>query len=439
MLNKVKNLISLDNPLRLLYHKIRAIIANVVYGFPHKDMLIIGITGTNGKTTTCNIVARGLIESGKKVFMFSTVNIIVNDEEFTNNTKMTSPDAFELQKWLAYAKNKGCEIAVIETASHGIKMSRIWGLNYDIVALTNISQDHLDLHKTMEDYVATKLEIFKNIMFYKRKSGVKKVAVINIDSDYAELFTSETYDTLFTYGKNYKANLQPQNIKTTIEGTEFSLKIPGDDIKIKTKLIGEFNVYNIMCAVGIFSSLGFSRELIEKAISKTSGIPGRMDLLESEDGVKIYIDYAHTEDALKNVLQTFKSLEGVKRIITVFGATGDRDKTKRPVMGQIVAEYSDLIILTEDDNYSEDVHEIMKDIIPGIERKEGEGFWIIPERKEAITTALIAARKGDIVLLAGKGDEHKIMRNNGPEEWHDKTIAQEILNEIKENKLVVKK
>lgn len=439
MLKKIKTLIWLDNPLRLLYHKLRAVSANIIYGFPHKDMLIIGITGTNGKTTTCNIVARGLRKAGKKVFMFTTVNIIVNDEEFTNDTKMTSPDAFTLQKWLAYAKSKWCEIAVIETASHWIKMYRIWWLNYDICALTNITQDHLDLHKTMFNYVQTKLEIFKNLMVYKRKPWIKKVAVINLDSEYSEIFTSETYDTLFTYGTNYKANLQPKNIKTTIEWTEFSLKVPWDDINIKTKLIWNFNVYNIMCAVWIFSSLWLSKKQIEKSIEKTTWIPWRMDLLESEDGFKIYIDYAHTEDALKNVLQTLKNLEWVKRIITVFGATWDRDKTKRPVMGQIVSQYSDLVILTEDDNYSEDVHEIMKDIIPGIERKEWEGFWVIPERKEAIMTALVAAKKWDIVLLAGKWDEHKIIRNHWADDWHDKTVAKEILEEIKENKLIAKK
>jgi len=439
MLKKVKSLIWLDNPLRLLYHKIRAIIANVMYNFPHKDMLIIWITGTNWKTTTCNIVAQWLKEAWKKVFMFTTVNIIVDDEEFTNDTKMTSPDAFVLQKWLAYAKKKGCKIAVIETASHWIKMSRIWWINYDIVALTNITQDHLDLHKTMEDYVATKLEIFKKMMFYKRKEWIKKVAIVNIDSEYSELFTSETYDTLFTYWKNYKANLQPKNIKTSIEWTEFELKIPWENLEIKTKLIWEFNVYNIMCAVWIFTSLGFSRNIIEKAIYWVSWVPWRMDLLESEDGFKIYIDYAHTEDALKNVLQTLKNLDWVERIITVFWATWDRDKIKRPVMWQIVAEFSDLVILTEDDNYTEDVHEIMKDVIPWIERKEWEWFWIIPERKEAIMTALVAAKKWDIVLLAGKWDEHIIMRNDWAEQWHDKTVAKKILEEIKENKLIVRK
>ena len=439
MLKKIKKIIWLDNPIRLFYHKIRAIIANFRYGFPHKDMIIIWITGTNGKTTTCNIVARWLQEAWKKVFMFSTVNIIVDDEEHVNNTKMTSPDVFDLQEWLAYAKKKWCEIAIIETASHWIKMNRIWWINYDIVALTNITPEHLDLHRTMKDYVNTKLEIFKNLMYYTRKPWVKKVAVINIDSKYSETFMGETYDTLFTYGKGHKANLKPADIETSIDGTTFSLKIPWDDINIKTSLIWEFNVYNIMCAVWIFSSLGFSREIIEKAVLKVKWIPWRMDSISSKDGFKVYIDYAHTEDALENVLKTLKNLDWVKRIITVFWATWDRDKTKRPVMGQVANNYSDVIILTEDDNYSENVHEIIKDVLPWIERKQGEGFWIIPERKEAIRTALISAREGDIVLLAGKWDEHKIIRNHWAEDWHDKTIAQEILDKIEENKLVIKK
>lgn len=436
MLKKVKWLISLDNPLRLLYHKMRAIAANIMYGFPHKDMIIIWITWTNWKTTTSNIIARWLREAGKKVFMFSTVNIIVGDEEFTNNTKMTSPDAFDLQKWFSYAKKKWCKIAVIETASHWIKMNRIWWLNYDIVALTNITQDHLDLHKTMEDYVSTKLEIFKNMMYYKRKPWVKKVAVINIDSEYSELFTSETYDTLFTYWKNWRANLQPKNIKTTIDWTKFSLKIPWEDIKIKTKLIWDFNIYNIMCAVWIFSSLGFSRKLIEKAISKTTGVPWRMDLLESNDWVKIYIDYAHTADALKNVLETLRNLKWVKRIITVFWATWDRDKTKRIWMWEIVSKYSNKVILTQDDDYSENTIDIIKDVLPWINRAEWDNFWVIPDRKEAIRTALITAKLGDSVLIAWKWDEHLMITNNWPIDWHDKTVVKEILKAIDDNKII---
>jgi len=169
MLQKLKRLIALDNPFRLYYHQIRAIIANMIYKFPSRGMTIIGVTGTNGKTTTSNIIARGLKKTGKKVFLFSTVNIIIGDKEYTNNTKMTSPDVFLLQKLLAEAKALGCEIAVIETSSHSILMHRNYGLDYDIAVLTNITQDHLDLHKTMKNYVATKLKLFKGLIIAKRK------------------------------------------------------------------------------------------------------------------------------------------------------------------------------------------------------------------------------------------------------------------------------
>jgi len=200
-MKNLKKLFALDNPIRLGYHKIRAILANFAYWFPSKDMIIIWVTWTNWKTTTSNIIAKWLRESWKKIFMFTTVNIIIWDKEYVNDTKMTSPDAFLLQRLLKQAKDEGCEIAVIETASHWIKMSRVWGLDYDIAVLTNITQDHLDLHRTMKDYVNTKLSLFKNLISYNRKNWIKKTWVINVGSDYSDLFINETYDSVYLYWK----------------------------------------------------------------------------------------------------------------------------------------------------------------------------------------------------------------------------------------------
>lgn len=227
MIQQLRALISLDNPFRLFYHFLRAVAANIMYRFPSKGFTIIGVTGTNGKTTTSNIIAKGLKASGRKVFLFSTVNIIVDDEEFTNSSKMTSPDPFLLQKLFYEAKKKGCDIAVVETASHGIKMHRNWGLAYDIAVLTNITQDHLDLHRTMKDYVNTKLKLFKSLITATRKDGIKKTAIINMESDYKELFLAETYDSIYTYGMSNDANLKPQNILSKKDFTEFGLTIPG--------------------------------------------------------------------------------------------------------------------------------------------------------------------------------------------------------------------
>lgn len=429
-------MIDLDNPFRLLYHKVRAIIANIVYGFPSKDMIIIWVTGTNGKTTTCNIIAKGLLNAWKKVFMFSTVNIIIGDEEFINETKMTSPDPFELQRLLKAAKQKWCDIAVIETASHWIKMHRNWGIQYDIAVLTNITQDHLDLHKTMKDYVDTKLELFKNLIRYTRKPNIKKTAIINTESKYKELFLEETYDVLYAYWNGEKSNLKAENIIQSFHGMKFDVVWAWVRININTCLIWEFNIQNILAAIWVFMSFNLKPDEIEKVLKTVWGVPGRMEEVQNLEWYKIIIDYAHTADALENVLSTIKSLDGVNNIYTVFGATWDRDKTKRPIMWEVVSRLSDYIILTQDDDYTEKPEEIIKDVIPGIERKEWDWFWVITDRKDAIRTALVTAKKNDVILIAWKWDEHAMVTNNGHIPWHDKDVVNEILDEIDQHKIV---
>ena len=436
MIQKLKSIIALDNPLRLGYHLIRAIIANIRYGFPSKGMTIIWVTGTNGKTTVCNIIGQGLKLSGRKVFMYTTVNVMIWEEVFANPNKMTSPDVFELQRLLAIAKKEWCDIAVIETASHGIKMHRIWGLDYDISVLTNISQDHLDLHRTMDDYVNTKLKIFKKLMYYKRKPWVKKTGVINIDSDYKDVFLAETYDSLYTYGSSYESNIRAEDIQNTKSSMNFRVNMPWDDIIVKTKLRWSFNIMNILAAIWVFASLWISKSDIEKWLAIVKTVPGRMEEIKSKEGFSVFIDYAHTPDALEKVLDTLSEMKWEWRIITVFWACGDRDKTNRPTMWSVISRLSDVVILTQDDDYSESPQDIIKDILPGVDRKQWEDFWIIIDRKEAIRTALVMAQKWDIVLIAGKWDEHVRVTNQWHVPWHDKTIAEGILKDIDDNTIM---
>ena len=436
MLQKIKKLISLDNPLRLIYHKTRAIIANIYYGFPSKKMKIIWITWTNGKTSTCNILAKWLIENWEKIFMFTTVNIIMWNEEIQNDTKMTSPDPFVLQRLLKQAKKLWIKTAIIETASHWIKFHRIWWINYDTVILTNITQDHLDLHHTMKDYVNTKLEIFKKLITYTRKKWVKKTAIINIDSKYSELFSSETFDSLYTHWKSSTSNIKIDNIKESDNWLKFVLRIPWEDLSLETKLRWEFNAYNIASAVAYFISEWIKKEKIIEIVSKISWIPGRLEEVDNNEWYKIFIDYAHTEDALENVLNTLKPLAKKWKLITVFWATWDRDKSKRIWMWQIVSSHSDKIILTQDDDYSEDTISIIKDVLPGIDRIEGDDFWVIPNREWAIRTALLWATKNDIILIAWKWDEHVMVTNSWVIDWHDKTKVLEILKSIDDNKII---
>lgn len=316
-----RSLIGIDSPIRVFYHYLRGVIALYFYGNPARDMIVIGITGTKGKTTVTNLVARGLEHAGKKVFMFSTANYSINGEWSENNMKMTSPSPFVLQNLLRKAKEAGCEYAVIETSSHSIFYNRNYGIDYDVAVLTNISQDHLDLHKTMDNYAATKLQLFKNLVTYRRKPGVKKVAVINIDSDYANMFLSETFDIMYSYGMATNAQIRPQKIRYLKEGTEFEIKMPSNTISLKTKLRGKFNISNILAAVSVLISQKIDIPTIIDAVESVEVIPGRLEEIENNRGFTVFIDYAHTEDSLRNVLETVKQMEGIGRIITVFGAT----------------------------------------------------------------------------------------------------------------------
>lgn len=436
MFQKIKKMIPLDNSLRLAYHLIRAIIANLIYWFPSKKMTVVGVTWTNGKTTTTNIIARSLKKAGKKVFMFSTINYFIWEEEYENNLKMTSPDPFTLQRLLKKAKDEGCEVAIIETSSHAMTMNRVWWVDYDIAVLTNLTQDHLDLHRTMKKYVGAKLKLFKNLISYNRKPWVKKTAIINGESAYVEDFLDQTYDSLFVYGKVTDSNLKPENISSDLEWTKFKVKIPWGVLNINSPLRWMYNVYNTLAAIWVLTTLKIRPEQIEDAIEWIKTIPGRLDEVEHNENYKVFVDYAHTADALENVLETLKDIEWVNKIITVFGCTGDRDATKRPIMGQVVSKLSDVVILTQDDDYSEPTDNIIKDVMPWIDRKEWNNYWILSDRRSAIRQALFLAEENDIILIAGKWDEHIMVTNQGHIEWHDKTVVKELIKEIDDNKVI---
>lgn len=437
MLNYLRKLVPLDSPARLWYHLFRANIANVINWYPGRaNIKIIGVTGTNWKTTTTNIIAKALRASWKKVFMFSTINYMIWNEEYSNYTKMTSPDVFVLQKMLKQAVKDGCEYAIIETSSHSIAMHRNYWIEYDVAVLTNISQDHLDLHRTMKNYINTKLKLFKNLIRYKRKPWIKKTAIINGDIREAELFLEQTFDKDLTYWFDELSNLRATNVQTLFDKTTFDVRIPGNTLKIETKLIWRFNVYNILAAIWVLLDDWIHPSEIEKSVKEVAWVAWRMDEVENELWAKIFVDYAHTEDALENVLETIRTIKWINRIITVFGCTWDRDKTKRPKMWEIVSNNSDVVILTQDDDYSEDTVSIIKDVLPWIDRKQWDDFFVIPSRKDAIRHAIIVAEKWDVILIAGKWDEHSMITNEWPIKWHDKTVTEEILKDLDDNKIM---
>ena len=435
MFHFLKNAIWLDSSIRVFYHYLRGVLANFFYRDPARDMIVIGITGTKGKSTTCNIVARWLEAAGKKVCMFSTVNLAINGVWAKNTHKMTSPDPFVLNKFLAEARAAGAEYAVIEVSSHALYYHRVHGIDFDVAVFTNLSQDHLDLHGTMEAYAATKLRLFTALKYARRKKWVRKVWVVNIDDPYSDMFLQATVDTLITFGNSANAQIRALNIESHGLGTTFQIKMPAHTYQIRTQLLGKFNVSNIIAAVGVLHSQKIDIQDIQNAIEAIAEVEGRMQIVPIPLPGTVFVDYAHTEESLKQVLSTLKDLSMGGRIITIFWATGDRDRDKRPKMGAVVHKYSDIILLTEDDNYGEDQFRIMTEVSRGIPRKEGADFWIIFHREDAIRTALLMARDNDIILLAGKGAEEVIVRNSGPEPWSDVQVVQRVAKEIQQNQI----
>ncbi|MBP9779699.1 UDP-N-acetylmuramoyl-L-alanyl-D-glutamate--2,6-diaminopimelate ligase [Candidatus Gracilibacteria bacterium] len=432
MLNFFRKLIPLDSPIRISYHYMRGVIAYAISGNPARDMIVIGITGTKGKTTTTNLIAKGLQEAGKHVAMFSTVNMMIDGEMEDNNLKMTSPSPFVLWDFLARAKEAGCNYAVIETSSHALYYHRVHGLRFDIAVVTGIAQDHLDLHGTMENYVDTKILLFKNLYKYGIRKELRKIGVVNIDNEYASRFLTKdiVVDNMMTVGFSPSAQIRAQHVVHTKTATELDIRMPSNHFHLSSPLQGDFNIGNILCAIAVFVSQKIEVPKIQEIIKNFQSVPGRLEEIPNLRGAKIYVDYAHTEDSLRNVLETLRKIEGGKRIITVFGATGDRDKTKRPKMGKVVDNLSEIIILTDDDTYTEDSIGIIRDVTNGINRKEGEKFWIIPSREDAIRTALIMTQESDILLVAGKGAETVQVTQEGAIPWNDRKVIERTLMEI---------
>lgn len=433
----LKKFVSLNSPARIFYHYLRWVLANLVYGNPAKDMIVIWVTWTKWKTTTTNIIASWLKESWKKVFMFSTVNYMIWDELLENNSKMTSPSPFMLQKLLSKAKSGGCEYAIIETSSHSLYYNRNFWIDFDVAVFTNLSQDHLDLHKTMDEYAKIKYRLFDNLVKYRRKPWIKKISIVNIDDDYSSLFLQAIADNIYTFWLWDNAHIKALNIRYNKDLTTFEIKLPSNILHVQTKLKWEFNVYNILAAVCVLISQKIPVEQIAQTIEKISWIPWRMEEVKNNSWLKIFVDYAHTETSLKSVLETIKKMEWIWRIITIFWATWDRDKTKRPKMWKVVHELSDIVILTDDDTYTENSLSIINQVAKWIERKEGENFWVVPDRGDAIRTWLIMAKENDVILIAWKWAETVQVTNSWYIPWSDVGITKKILSEIKDNELVI--
>ena len=368
-----------------------ALLANKFYEFPSKKMRMIGITGTNGKTTTTHIVDSLLIQK-YRTGIIGTLNYKINGQ--IHKSKDTTPEPPDLQQIFTRMVDENVEYCAMEVSSHGIDFFRVQGVDYNVAVFTNLSQDHLDYHKTMEIYLNTKLKLFQ----WLRPDDY---AIANIDDPHGKDFLNATNAKKITFGVKNKADIMAKDINLNIKGTDYRLVTPKGEIDIQQQLVGMFNVYNSLAAVAVAYSQGMDLETIKKGLEENIIVSGRFQLVDKGQPFSVVVDYAHTPDGMEKVLSLTKNLN-TKRVVTVFGCGGDRDKEKRPIMGQVAAKYSDEIVLTADNPRNEDPEKIISEIETGI---KGASCTKIVDRSKAIEYAIKNAREGDIIMIIGKGHE----------------------------------
>ncbi|HSX06220.1 MAG TPA: UDP-N-acetylmuramoyl-L-alanyl-D-glutamate--2,6-diaminopimelate ligase [Candidatus Saccharimonadia bacterium] len=407
-------------------HLAEAVVYNCIYGFPAKNMKVIGITGTNGKTTTSFMVHRMLSEAGYKAGLMTTVAWAVGNEIRPQTQHMTNVPVPLLMKRLKQMKAEGVEWLVLETTSHALVQYRTWGVPYSVAVLTNITREHLDYHKTFERYVEAKQRLFK--LAQRNKKGLQ-MGIANADDQNGPSFASETQNSIL-YGIEAGA-MRATNIKMTAKGVRYDAVCTDETYHIASKLPGSFNVYNSLAAACVGKAIGLQKKQIEQGIAVLAGVAGRMESVDAGQKFAVIVDYAHTPDALENVLAALQESTAGK-LLVVFGATGDRDKSKRLPMGEVAARLADQIYLTDDETYSEDPDAIRTAVYEGIVAADGtRKTAVIPDRLEAIRTAFEAAGAGDTVLLAGMG--HQDYRAMGDKKlaWDEREVARKLLEELK--------
>ena len=393
-------------------------LANALYGNPSKDFFVIGVTGTNGKTTTVNLIHQILNDNVAKCVAVSTANILVWDQVVPNKKKMTSLDIYDLQSTLAMAKDSWCKIAVLETSSHGLDQYRFEGVEFDFGVLTNITLDHLDYHGDMDSYIQAKKKLFDYVIKNTKKN---KYASFPMDDKVGrQRFDEMPFDKKIGRSITGSSSLRAEKINEKTDWTDFTVSYLGKDYPVASRLLWSFNVYNILAALSVAVQIGVSMEAAISSVQKVVWVTGRMERIE-KNGVHCFVDFAHSPDALEKTLQYLSSIKWANKLITVFWAPGLRDKSKRPIMWSVVDEFSDIIIATDDDPDTENRFTILKELTADIKKKTlGKDFFIIPERKLAIKFALRKAQAGDVVMFAGKGHETVQLTNLGKRKWSDR-------------------
>jgi UDP-N-acetylmuramoyl-L-alanyl-D-glutamate--2,6-diaminopimelate ligase len=397
-----------------------AVAAANFFGHPANALQLIAVTGTNGKTTITSLVDTIIKASGAKTGLFGTIayRTPLGDYPAPN----TTPESLDLQGFLAEIRDADGRYAVLEASSHSLAMDRLWGCHFAAAVFTNLTREHMDYHKTFEDYFAAKRRLFEGT-----GAGTPDAGIVNVDDEYGKQLVGMAAKTV-TYGLESSADITAKKFQLSFDGLTFTAQTPNGKVQVASSLVGRINVYNILAAIGAAQALGISNETIESGIRNLESVSGRFQRIDLGQPFLVIVDYAHTDDALENLIRTARELNPKGRIITLFGCGGEKDRTKRPVMGEVTGRLSDLTILSSDNPRGEDPLKIISDIIVGLQKTSGK-YLIEPDREKAVAMAIDEARAGDIVLLAGKGHENYQMLASGTIEFDDREVAGQALRE----------
>ena len=408
-------------------HLLEAVLMNIRYGFPSRKMHIIGVTGTNGKTTTSLIIHKMLTEAGYKTGLLSTVAYGVGDSIVPQVKHMTTVEAGTLQKRLRDFKRQGAEWVVIETSSHSLAQHRVWGIPYEIAVMTNLTRDHLDYHGTFARYGEAKIRLFS----LAAKHGLR-LGIGNADDPNVVAFLDKSPHQL-SYGIE-SGDIRATSIEATMDSVSYTASIDGDEYNVHVNIPGEFNVYNSLAAVSVGRSIGLTKAQIEKGIDALKSVEGRMNIIDEGQPFKVMVDFASTPDGFERLFESIRpAVKG--KLIAVFGSAGRRDESKRQIQGEIAGRYADVVIVTEEDDRDVDGNEILAEIAVGAQKSgktEGDDLFLILNREEAIGFAMTQVSSAkDMVVLMGKGHEKTIERADGVYPWNESDVARAALQEWK--------
>jgi UDP-N-acetylmuramoyl-L-alanyl-D-glutamate--2,6-diaminopimelate ligase len=412
---------------------VRTALANLscaFYDYPARHLCTIGVTGTDGKTTTCNLINTILETAGRRTGLMTTANFKLSGQEWENTTRQSTLEALEIQQFLRRMLDEGCTHAVIEATSHGLELQRVHGCLFDVGVVTNITHEHLDFHKTLDAYRRAKARLFQ-MLDPERDKGLacRPVAILNRDDGSYEILKPYCRVPILDYGLDTPASIRAIDIQLGPSSTRFRVILPNAEHTIETRLVGRFNVSNSLAAIAATYSQGIAIADIARGLAQISGVAGRMERIDEGQPFTVIVDYAHTPDSLAKVLATLRPVTK-GNLIVVFGSAGERDVQKRPAMGRIAAQMANFFVITDEDPREEDRESILRDIAIGAEamgKRSGYDFLCIADRTEAIATAFAYAQPEDTVILAGKGHEQSIFIGREKCSWDDRRVARELL------------